>query len=144
MSKSKITFDFGELEEACKATGDSPKSKRELKGNVPNPEVSTKKRRRSFSRKYKLRILQELDKCTKLGELGAILRREGLYSSNVEKWHEQIAQEKQNKKSNEQFLKKIAELSKQNSKLKRKLNQARLIIDAQKKISEILELTELS
>lgn len=106
--------------------------------------LSTKKRRRSFSRKYKLRILQELDKCTKLGELGAILRREGLYSSNVEKWHEQIAQEKQNKKSNEQFLKKIAELSKQNSKLKRKLNQARLIIDAQKKISEILELTELS
>lgn len=144
MSKSKITFDFGELEGACKATGNSPKSKRKLKENVPDPEVSTKKSRRNFSRKFKLRILKELDECTKPGQLGTVLRREGLYSSNVEKWREQIEQEIQNKKSNGKYLKKITELSKQNSRLKRKLNQARLIIDAQKKISEILELTELS
>jgi transposase len=144
MSKSKNIFDFGELEGVGKSTGDSLKSNQKLKRDIPDSEVSAKKRRRSFSRKFKLRILNELDGCTKTGQLGAILRREGLYSSNVEKWREQIDQEKKNKKSTEKYLKKIAELSKQNSRLKRKLYQAKLIIDAQKKISEILELTELS
>ncbi|RLE17766.1 MAG: IS3 family transposase, partial [Acidobacteria bacterium] len=54
----------------------------------PDPEVSEKATRRRFSAKYKLRILAEIDACREKGQTGAILRREGLYSSNLTKWRE--------------------------------------------------------
>jgi len=72
------------------------------------------------------------------------LRREGLYSSNIKTWQEQLEKGKLNKKLSNKYQKKIAELSKQNRKLTRELNQAKLIIEAQKKISEIIDLTILS
>ena len=50
---------------------------------APDPEVVEKKRRRKFTAKYKLRILEEADACTQAGQMGALLRREGLYSSNL-------------------------------------------------------------
>src|SRR6516162_11567265 len=52
----------------------------------PDPEVREKARRRRFTAEYKRRILREADACTKPGELGALLRREGLYSSNLAAW----------------------------------------------------------
>jgi transposase len=50
---------------------------------VPDPEVVVKAQRRQFSAEYKRRILQEADSCTQRGEVGALLRREGLYSSHL-------------------------------------------------------------
>ena len=142
MKKTKRIIDFGELKGDRRSTGDSPKSIPKLHQDIPDTEVNMKKRRRRFSNEFKLRILKKIDAGTQPGQIGAILRREGLYSSNITKWREQLEQGKLNKKLNDKNQKKIAELSKQNRKLLRELNQAKLIIEAQKKISEILELKE--
>ncbi len=56
---------------------------------APNPEVSEKASRRRYKAEYKLRIIKEAEKCTKRGELGALLRREGLYSSHLKTWQNQ-------------------------------------------------------
>ena len=56
---------------------------------APVPEVSEKAERRQFTAKYKLRVLQELDRCSEPGQVGALLRREGLYSSHLSKWRAQ-------------------------------------------------------
>ncbi|MCK4312477.1 MAG: transposase [Candidatus Cloacimonetes bacterium] len=133
MRRAKRIFDFGELEGDRRSTGDSPKSKRNFQRDIPDTEVSMKKRRRRFSKEFKLRILKELDESTKPGQIGAVLRREGIYYSNITKWREQLEQGKLNKKLNDKNQKNIAELSKQNRKLQRELNQAKLIIEAQKK-----------
>ena len=55
----------------------------------PDPEVPAKARRRTFTAKYKLEILTEADGCSKPGEIGKLLRREGLYSSHLSKWRDQ-------------------------------------------------------
>ena len=144
MRRTKRIIDFGELAGDRRSTGDSPKSIRKFQRDILDTEVSMKKRRRKYSNEFKLKILKELDESTKPGQIGALLRREGLYSSNITKWREQLEQGKLNKKLNDKNQKKIAELSKQNRKLLRELNQAKLIIEAQKKISEIFELKELS
>jgi transposase-like protein len=56
---------------------------------MPDPEVVPKAERRRFTAEYKLRILAEADACTQRGEIGALLRREGLYRSHLDKWREQ-------------------------------------------------------
>jgi transposase-like protein len=56
---------------------------------TPDPEVVQKRRRRKFTAKYKLRILDEVEKCTQPGQIGSLLRREGLYSSNLTCWRKQ-------------------------------------------------------
>ena len=144
MRRAKRIIDFGELEGDRRSTGDSPKSIRKFQRDIPDTEVSMKKRRRRFSKEFKLKILKELNESTKPGQIGAILRREGLYYSNITKWREQLEQGKLNKKLKDKHQKKISELSKQNRKLQRELNQTKLIIEAQKKILQILELKELS
>jgi transposase-like protein len=56
---------------------------------APDPELKERPERRRFSAKYKLRILEAADACTKPGELGALLRREGLYTSHLSQWRKQ-------------------------------------------------------
>ncbi|KQC07772.1 MAG: hypothetical protein APR62_06020 [Smithella sp. SDB] len=138
----KRLIEFGELEGVRRTTGDSPNSTLQNPGGVSETEVSTKKNRRRFSRDYKLSILKEIANSTKPGAIGAILRREGLYYSNITKWREQLELGKLGKKLNEKDRKKIMELSKENRKLQRELNRSKLIIDAQKKILQILEMED--
>ena len=114
----------------------------------PDPEVPEKKPRRKFTAQYKLRILAEADACTEQGQLGALLRREGLYSSNLTTWRRQrdegllraMTPQKRGRKKTPQnpLATKVACLEKENRRLEKKLKQAELIIEAQKKISEIL------
>lgn len=59
---------------------------------VPDPEVPEKAVRRKFTAAYKLRILKEVENCTGKGEIGALLRREGLYSSSLTSWRRQVHQ----------------------------------------------------
>ena len=125
-------------------TGDSPKSIRKLHQDIPDTEVNMKKRRRRFANEFKLRIFKEIDAGTQPGQIGAILRREGLYSSNITKWREQLEHGKLNKKLKDKNQKKVAELSKKNRELQRELNQTKLIIEAPKKILEILDQKDLS
>jgi transposase len=58
---------------------------------VSDPEVSAKAVRRKLTAAYKVRILREADRCTEPGQLGSLLRREGLYSSNLTCWRRQMA-----------------------------------------------------
>jgi len=115
---------------------------------VPDPEVPEKTARRKFTAAYKLRILKEAESCTELGQVGALLRREGLYASSLTLWRRQVAQGLVPKKRGpvaqkaDPHVRRIAELERQNEKLAHKLKQAELIIDVQKKVAELLKGSE--
>lgn len=114
---------------------------------VPDPEVSSSPKARSFAREEKLRILAEADRC-KHGELGALCRREGIYSWTLSHWR------KQREKAMQQWLEpqkpgpkptaanpleeEVARLKRENARLQKRLMQAETVIEVQKKISEIL------
>jgi transposase-like protein len=118
----------------------------------PDPEVPEKKPRRKFTAKYKLRILTEADALTEQGQLGVLLRREGLYSSNLATWRRQrekgllkaMAPKKRGRKKKEKnpLASRVAQLERENRRLEQKLKQAELIIEAQKKMSEILGISQ--
>ena len=111
----------------------------------PDPQVVPKAKRRQFSAKYKMRILAEVDNCTKRGEVGAILRREGLYSSNLTDWRKQrdrgglerLRGRKRGRKPDRQATE-IARLRQENEQLQSRLERAEKIIDVQKKLSQLL------
>lgn len=118
----------------------------------PDPEVPEQKPRRNFTASYKLRILQQADACVEPGQLGQLLRREGLYSSNLTTWRKQrdlgllhaMAPKKRGRKNKEKntLTSRVAQLEKEKQRLEQKLRRAELIIEAQKKISEILGITQ--
>ena len=117
----------------------------------PTSEIPEKARRRSFDVAYKLRILKEADGCDKHGELGELLRREGLYSSHLRTWREQrdagvLAGLKPRRrgrkpKRKDSVVEEIDWLRRENARLSNRLKQAEAIIDVQKKVSEILGVT---
>ena len=123
----------------------------------PDPEVVPKAKRRTFTANYKQWVLEEADKCREQpGRVGALLRREGLYSSHLTTlrqtqcrlWRRQreagqlagLAPQKRGRKVDETAAEN-SRLRQENERLERQLTQAELIIDAQKKLSEILGLT---
>ena len=113
----------------------------------PGPEVVPQAKRRAFSAAYKLRILEEADRCDQQGQIGAMLRREGLYSSHLTTWRRQRAagqlsglSPKRGRKKDEQAAKIVA-LRRENEQLQTQLSQAKLIITAQKKLAQALEQT---
>ncbi len=118
----------------------------------PDPEVPEKKPRRRFTAKYKLQILSEIDTASHSGEIGVILRREGLYHSNITTWRRQrqegalkgLSPKKRGRKKHpvSPEAKRIADLERENRRLTMRLEQAETIIDVQKKISEILGMTQ--
>ena len=111
---------------------------------VPDPEVPEKTVRRRFTAAYKLRILKEAERCTEQGQIGALLRREGIYSSSLTLWKRQVTQGLIPKKrgpvtqKSDPYVLRNAELEKENARLTHKLKQAELIIDVQKKVAELL------
>jgi len=117
---------------------------------VPDPEVRERAVRRRFTAEYKLRILKEAESCAERGQFGSLLRREGLYSSNLITWRRQmekgtleaLSPRKRGPKGKrpDPSARRIAELERENQKLQKKLRQAETIIDVQKKISEILQI----
>ena len=116
----------------------------------PDPEVVARPTRRRFTAEDKLRILQLADACTAVGSLGALLRAEGLYASNLTTWRRQrtegvlvalTPQKRGRKVSARHPLRAENEtLRKQNARLTLRLKQAELIIDVQKKVSQMLGL----
>jgi transposase-like protein len=117
---------------------------------APDPEVIVKAQRRQFSAEYKRRILQEADTCTQRGEIGALLRREGLYSSHLNTWRQQRARgelqgltpAKRGRKADPQVAEN-ARLQRETARLKAQLARAELIIEVQKKVSQLLGLPEI-
>ena len=108
-------------------------------------EVVAKGKRRQYPAEYKLRILQEVEACKGSGEVGALLRREGLYSSLVSKWREQrergsltgLSGHRRGPKVDPQAVE-IARLQRENKRLQEKLQRAELIIEVQKKVARLL------
>jgi transposase-like protein len=114
----------------------------------PDPEVVEKAKRRAFSAEYKLGILREADSCTASGEIGALLRREGLYSSNLTDWRRQRErgelealspkQRGRKQKPADPMNARLAQVEKENARLMRRLEQAETIIEVQKKVAALL------
>jgi transposase len=110
-------------------------------------EVEPKAQRRTFSTSYKLQILEQADRCKAPGELGALLRREGLYASHLSKWRKQRTTGELGKKRGRladpdgELKRQLQQMERENQRLQRKLRQAEIIIEVQKKASEILGIT---
>ena len=132
-----------------KRNGESSVSKISPEGTrpEPNPEVLEKPKRRRFRAEYKAEIVQAAACCTEPGQIGALLRREGLYSSQLAEWRKQYRasahaglQEKRRgrKPKQSEYEKEIERLKKENKRLEERLDQAETLIDIQKKISKIL------
>lgn len=134
---------------------DNPESKKDeevvpihaVESSPPDPEVSDKAHRRRFTGAYKLKILAEVEACHEPGQIGAILRREGLYSSHLMTWRKQreegilkgLMPKVRGRKTRETtaLAGRVAELEKANAYLQAKLKQAETIIDVQKKLCTI-------
>jgi transposase len=141
----------GETQSGRSSTGGSPTAgarATEPSINSPDPEVSENKARRRFTATYKLRVLHLADQCLQPGEIGALLRQEALYSSHLSTWRRQrqegslqgLSPKKRGRKAKptDPSAEHIARLEKENLRLKLNLRKAEIIIEAQKKISEIL------
>ena len=121
----------------------------DLNAHVPDPEVVPKAKRRQFTAKYKLRILEEADRCTERGQIGELLRREGLYSSHLSKWRQQrvrgqlqgLSPKKRGRTGQDPSAAELAQLRRENERLRAQLEQAEIIIDVQKKLAGLFGLT---
>jgi transposase-like protein len=114
-------------------------------GEAPDPEVVAKAKRRRFSAEYKLRVLREADACKGAGEIGALLRREGLYSSHLVLWRRQreagaltgMRSKKRGPKGRGEDPR-LKQQEREIARLQRRLKQAETIIEIQKKVAGIL------
>ena len=123
----------------------------EKRTEIPDPEVVPVARRRRFSGAEKLRILEAADACTKSDEMGALLRREGIYSSYLSRWRRArgrgeltaLSPKKRGPKqpADKALVKEVAKLRRENERLQARLAQAEAIIEVQKKLSQLLGLS---
>ncbi len=124
-------------------SGGSPTGEREGSAVPPDPEVRARHVRRRFTTAYKLEVLRKADACTRPGELGALLRRDGLYSSHLVTWRRQrehgLMPKKRGRKAKavDPQLKKIEQ---ENRQLTRRLQKAEALLAYQKKVSELLQI----
>ena len=115
---------------------------------VPDPEVRTVAKRRQFSAAYKLAVLEEAERLSEPGAVGALLRREGLYSSHLSVWRrerdsgalEALSRRRGRKAKLSSEQKRVAALEARCARLQRELDQAHTIIEVQKKLCTLLGL----
>lgn len=140
----------GETQGARRASGVSRARDAAGRSRVAaDPEVAAKAKRRRFTAEYKLRIVREAAAARSPGEIGALLRREGLYSSHLADWRRQrergelaglSAKRGRKPEPVNPLAKRVAELEREKRRLERKLEQAELLLDIQKKASRLLEI----
>jgi transposase-like protein len=150
MHEVKVSSDPGASQGARRATEDAP-------GSAPSPvapgsdsEVVLRARRRTFTNADKRRILQAAELCTKPGEVGALMRREGVYSSSLSTWRRQrdaadlaaLAPQKRGPKADPARIDalQIAQLTRERDRLRVELGKAQLVIEVQKKVTALLDL----
>ncbi len=134
-------------QQSIKEKSISPNLNGKLKVEGPDPEVVPRAKRRQFTTAYKLRILEEVDQCQEAGQIGALLRREGLYSSHLARWRQlrkqgqlqTLGSHKRGRKPEPQN-EELKQLRQDNQQLRAQLEQAELVIDVQKKLSQLLGL----
>lgn len=152
MPAAKSVPDSGALEGARRVTGDAPGSAAQAAPAGGDVEVMLHARRRKFSNAEKRRILQAADACTQPGEIGALMRREGVYSSSLSTWRRQreaadlaaLAPQKRGPKvdAGRADALHIAQLTRDNDRLRSQLDKAHLVIEVQKKVGALLALLE--
>ncbi len=133
----------GESAKARSAEADFPGA-----GARPDPEVAAKPKRRQFTAAYRLRILEEADRCTTSGEVGQLLRREGLYSSHLSNWRKAqregslaaLAPKKRGAKAKacNPLEPKVRELESKVARLEKELHKAHTILEVQEKVAGLL------
>ena len=128
----------GERKDAA-ASGDESEER-------PNPELAERPQRRRFTGEYKLRIVEEADRCTEPGEVGSLLRREGLYSSHLAQWRKQRDEGALQALGRRRGRKKAHPAEAEAEKLKARaeraeaeLEKARKVIEVQGNVSALLE-----
>lgn len=112
----------------------------------PDPEVPAKAQRRRFSAEDKKRILEEVDRAREYGGIGAVLRREGIYSSTLHGWrkerdaavHQAFSQKRGPQPRRNPLTSENEKLRRQNQRLQEELERAHIIIDVQKKVAKLL------
>ena len=122
----------------------SEDTENKVKEEMPKTEVVAKAKRKRFTAAEKLRILREVDACQGSGEIGALLRREGIYSSYLTTWRRQrergeldgLAPQKRGPKPNPEAVENVR-LRRENERLQKRLEQAEFIIDFQKKVAQM-------
>lgn len=145
MSKSKQATPVLKVAEA--APSEASGARKSKSSQTPDPEVLPKPKRRTFTAAYKADILRQADACAP-GEVGALLRREGLYSSHLSKWRQQrergalagLKPKKRGVKSNpnKPLQAEVERLRRENQRLEGELSRARVVIDVQKKVAMLL------
>ena len=151
MHAAAESVDTGALQGARRATEDAPVSTRPLSPSVDTEVVAVAKRRR-FSNADKRRIVLATAACTKPGEIGALMRREGAYSSSLATWRRQYAAGELNGAESKkrgpkatparEELKQLALMTRERDKLRVQLSNAHLVIEVQKKVAALLEQLE--
>ncbi len=140
----------GEAQGARRASGGFPARGESERKRAVDPEVPAKARRRQFPAEYKRRVLREADAARDTGEIGALLRREGLYSSHLATWRRARARGElaglspkrrgRKEKAVNPLAKRVVELERDKRRLERRLKQAELLLEIQKKASQLLEM----
>ena len=153
MHAASISVDTGAAQGAQRATEDAPVSARPLPPSVDSEVIAVAKRRR-FTNADKRRIVLATAACTKPGEIGALMRREGAYSSSLVTWRRQYAAgeltgtdaKKRGPKADpaRAELKQLALVTRERDKLRVQLSNAQLVIEVQKKVAALLEQLEPS
>lgn len=151
MDAASSLLDSAALQGARRATGDEAESATP-KPSGPDTQVVPRAQRRHLSNANKRRILEAAERCTKPGELGALMRREGVYSSSLSTWRRQLevaelaalAPQKRGPKIDPARVdaQQIAQLTRERDKLRIQLDKANLVIAVQKKVAGLLALLE--
>lgn len=112
---------------------------------APDPELVERPQRRRFSAEYKLRILREAEACTRPGEIGALVRREGIYTSHLSKWRQQrdagaleALGRPRGRKPADRREREVAELRRRAERAEAELEKARRVIEVQGNVSALL------
>jgi transposase len=151
MHAVKVSADPGASQGARRATEDAPGSAPRSMPPGSDSEVVPRAQRRTFTNADKRRILQAAELCTKPGEVGALMRREGVYSSSLSTWRRQreaadlaaLAPRKRGPKVDAVAridALQIAQLTRERDKLRVELDKAHLVIEVQKKVTALLDL----
>jgi transposase len=134
------------LEMATNGAGAADGGGRAAPAGVPDPELVEQAKRRRFTAEYKLRILQQADACTRPGEVGELLRREGLYTSHLTYWRKQRKDgalkelgKPRGRKPADHRDAEIVELRRRAERAESELAKARKVIEIQGNVSALLE-----
>jgi|SRR5829696_7379883 len=133
-------------ERAVGERGGSGRGARGASGPPPDPELVERPRRRRFSAKYKLEILEQADACTRPGEVGELLRREGLYTSHLTYWRKQRKDgalkelgRPRGRRPADRRDREIAELRRRAERAEAELQKAKKVVEIQGNVSALLE-----